>query len=227
MKFAVLPRRFVQYVLILWGAGLISGCVSLFPGESAATPVWYELQDPGARAVHAAGELPAQGEKSKVQANTRTLLIGPVASNAFYDGNMLAFSADGRTRAYYQFAAWTERPAKRLGNLVEKRLIEQGKFASVAQSTSGIRGELLLNLRLEECFHDASTTPGQAHLSFTAELVDWRSRTLVARHRFEGGAPVLEPNAAAAASALSQALGTQLDALVAWVESSAASLPER
>lgn len=220
MKLVSSPRQALQLAVILWAAVVMSACVSLFPGENTPMQLWYELRDPGAQDT---GVTPAQGSRAK----QHTLLIGPVASTSFYDGNQLAFSADGRTRAYYQFAAWTERPAKRLGMLVEKRLAGRGSFASVAQSTSGVRGQLLLNLRLDECVHDASITPGQAHLSFTAELIDWRSRTLVARHIFEGRAPVAEANAAAAAGALSQALGGQLDALSAWVESSAAALPER
>lgn len=218
MKLASSPKQVLRYAVILWAAVLMSACVSLFPGENTPKQLWYELRDPRAQD---AGAAPAQGAKAKPY----TLLIGPVASTAFYDGNQLAFSADGKTRAYYQFAAWTERPAKRLGMLVEKRLAGRDSFASVAQSTSGVRGQLLLNLRLDECLHDASSTPGQAHLSFTAELIDWRNRKLIARRAFEGRAPVSEPNAAAAASALSQALGGQLDALSAWVETAAAALP--
>lgn len=217
MKPVLLPRRSLPYLLILWATLLLSACVSLFPGENTPMQLWYELSDAGAQA---SGTAPVESRKAR----QHTLLIGPVASTSFYDGNLLAFSADGRTRAYYQFAAWTERPAKRLGMLVEKRLAGRGMFASVAQSTSGVRGQLLLNLRLDECWHDASSTPGQAHLSFTAELIDWRSRTLIARRSFEGRAPVVEANAAAAATALSQALGSQLDALSAWVDASTAAL---
>jgi cholesterol transport system auxiliary component len=217
MRKASLPRRALQYLLIGSATLMVSSCVSLFPGENTPMQLWYELRDGGAQ--HAGVASP-----QAAKARPYTLLIGPVASTAFYDGHLLAFSADGRTRAYYQFAAWSERPAKRLGLLVERRLAGHGGFASVAQSTSGVRGQLLLNLRLDECLHDVSSTPGQAQLSFSAELIDWRSRTLIARRSFEGRAPVSEPNAAAAASALSQALGAQLDALTAWVETSTALL---
>lgn len=150
------------------------------------------------------------------------MLIDPVASTAFCDGNMLAFSSGGKSRAYCQFAAWTDRPAKRLGVLVEKRLAAGTTFASVAQSTAGIRGELMLNRTLEQCLHDASTVPGEAQLIFTAELIDWRSRTLIARRTFAGHAVVSEANAAAAVNAMSQAVTGQLDALSAWI---ATSLP--
>ena len=98
-------------------------------------------------------------------------------------------------------------------------------FASVAQSTAGIRGDLMLNLTLEQCLHDVSTRPGEASLVFTAELVNWRSRRLIARRSFTGQAPVAEETAAAAARGLSQALARQLDELSNWIGASLRQMP--
>lgn len=220
MKLSYLPGRALGHALALLAALMVSACVSVIPGEGTPSQFWYELND-----LHALP--PPAGPAPRGGAATRSLLIGPVASTAFYDGNMLAFSADGRTRAYYQFAAWTDRPARRLGVLAEKRLANRGSFLSVAQSTSGIRGDLMLNLTLEQCMHDASTQPGEARVTFTAELIDWRSRTLIARRTFDGQAAVSAPSAIAAVNGLSQALTDQLDAFSAWVEHSAASAPPR
>ena len=213
MNFLPLSRRVLQCALILLATTLTTACVSLFPGEATPTQVWYELKD-----LHPQepGNVRPQRDSSKAH----TLLIGPVESTAFCDGNMLAFSADGKSRAYYQFASWTDRPAKRLGVLAEKRLAGGTTFASVAQSTAGIRGDLMLNLTLEECVHDASSLPGEAQLTFTAELIDWRSRTLIARRTFAGHAAVSQANAIAAVNGMSQALTEQLDALSAWIETS-------
>lgn len=218
MKFLPKCRRSLRLGLLVLAASLSTACVSLFPGEGVPTQVWYELKD---LRPSQAGTGPAASTAAK----ERTLLIGPVASTAFFDGNRLAFSADGHTRGYYQFAAWTDRPAKRLGALVEKRLADSGRFASVAQSTSGIRGQLLLNITLEQCLHDASAEPGQARIGFTAELIDWRSRGLIARRTFNGAAAVSQANALAAVNGLSHALTGQLDELTSWIDSALQDMP--
>lgn len=213
MNYLLLSRRALQRALVLLAITSITSCVSLFPGEETPRQVWYELKD-----LHP--QEPGNELLQRGSSKGHTLLIGPVASTAFCDGNMLAFSSNGESRAYYQFAAWTDRPAKRLGVLVEKRLAGGTAFSSVAQSTAGIRGDLMLNLTLEECLHDASTVPGAARLSFTAELIDWRSRSLIARRTFAGHTTVSEANAPAAVNAMSTAVTGQLDALSAWIASS-------
>ena len=68
--------------------------------------------------------------------------------------------------------------------LSEARLIHSQRFREVASSTSGVRGDLLLSLRLDELYLDASAEPGLVKLIVTAELIDWRSRQLLARRSF-------------------------------------------
>ena len=59
-----------------------------------------------------------------------------------------------------------------------------------------------------------------------AELVQWRTRSLIARRSFEQSAPAERETAAAAFDATGRALAALLDDLSAWVESEAfASAP--
>jgi len=73
------------------------------------------------------------------------------------------------------------------------------------------------------CASEADCAPGEACIALTAELVDWRARTLLGRHGFERRVPVAEESAEAAAAATSRAVGALLDALAPWVESLAAA----
>ncbi len=132
---------------------------------------------------------------------------------------MLAYSRQPGTRAHYQFAGWTERPAHRIGLLIERRLATRGRFAAVAQGTAGIRGDVVLNLSLEHLYHDVSVTPGLARVAIAAELVDWRTRALLARRTFEQTTPVASESADAAVDAMNRAFSALLDELVPWVES--------
>ncbi|MFP5461351.1 MAG: ABC-type transport auxiliary lipoprotein family protein [Gammaproteobacteria bacterium] len=124
--------------------------------------------------------------------------------------------------AHYRFADWAEPPARRVARLVERRLDARGRFRAVGQSTSGLGGDLLLRVGLDELFHDASTEPGVARLALDADLIDWRARTRLARRRFERSEALTSADAAGAAAALSRALTAALDELAPWVESAAA-----
>jgi ABC-type uncharacterized transport system auxiliary subunit len=222
-------RRALALALPLGAIALAGGCVSIGGGDTPA-PVWYLLEDRGASAAQSRGPSGAAGTAASAGTTgttgrgtaapiDRVLLIGPVLASSFDEGSMLAYSRQPGTRAHYQFAGWTERPAPRIGVLVERRLAARGSFAAVAQGTAGIRGDIVLNLALEHLYHDVSTTPGLARVAIAAELVDWRDRALVARRTFERTAPVARESADAAVDAINRALADLLDELVAWVES--------
>jgi ABC-type uncharacterized transport system auxiliary subunit len=153
----------------------------------------------------------------------RVLLLTTGPSPALYDSDRIVFTRDGASHAYYQYSNWSERPSRRLLALAEARLARGGGFRTVAQSLAGIRGDLVLGLRLEEIVHDDSTTPGSLRVAASAELLAWRSRTMVARRRFAQTAPVGTRNARGAARAASVAMTALLDELAAWTESSAAT----
>ena len=155
----------------------------------------------------------------------KVLLIASGAMPGLYDSDRMVFSADGRSRSYFQFGYWSERPAQSLLLLAETRLVNAQRFRTVASSTSGVRGDLLLSLRLEELYLDASTDPGQVQLVVAAELIDWRQRKLVARRSFRQTAAVGPRDAPDLALAGSQAVGAMLGELVPWVAAAAAGAP--
>lgn len=184
------------------------GCVSIGGGDLPAS-VWYLLEDRGQTAA-------AEGAPI-----ARALLVGPVQASAFDESSMLAYGREPGTRAHYRFAGWTERPARRIGVLVERRLAARGRFAAVAQTTAGIRGDLLLNLSLEHLYHDVSASPGVARVALVAELVRWDERALLARRGFERTEPVHREAADAAVDAVNRAFSSLLDELCPWVEAAA------
>jgi ABC-type uncharacterized transport system auxiliary subunit len=152
----------------------------------------------------------------------KVLLLASGSPASLYDTERMVFSVDGSSRSYFQFGYWAERPQRRLLQLAEERLVAAGAFRDVALSTAGIRGELLLTLRLESLYLDDATEPGRARLAFAAELVDWRARRLLGRRRFARDADVGDHDAAAFAAAASEALGVLLGELADWVAPAAA-----
>jgi ABC-type uncharacterized transport system auxiliary subunit len=155
----------------------------------------------------------------------RVLLVSAMAMPGLYDSDRMVFSADGLSRSYFQFGNWSERPAQSLQTQAEARLARGGRFSEVVSSTSGVRGELLLSLRLDELYLDTAQQPGRVTLSVSAELIDWRDRRLLARRAFVQTATVAQVGAAGLAEAASQAMGRLLGELAAWVVFSAAAAP--
>jgi cholesterol transport system auxiliary component len=189
----------------LAGLALLGGCISI---PDVPPREYYVLED-----LATPGAAKPGGESGRV------LLVHPVAASPFYDTQSLAFSGAPGQRAYYQFAGWTERPGRRLNDLLTRRIEARGGFRSVASSTAGVRGDIVLNTRLEEFYHDAGAKPGSVRVEVSAELVDISGRAVVARRRFAHSAPVAGENAQAAVAAFNQATTALLDELSAWVES--------
>ncbi|MFO0235623.1 MAG: ABC-type transport auxiliary lipoprotein family protein [Burkholderiales bacterium] len=154
----------------------------------------------------------------------RSLLLTTGATQALYDSDRIVFTRDGAGRAYYQYSNWSERPARRVLALAEARLARGGGFRSVAQTLAGVRGDVVLTLRLDELIHDDATSPGAVRVAVTAEVVDWRTRTLVARRTFVQRAPVPTRDARGAAAAANVAVTARRDELAPGVEAAAASI---
>ena len=197
-----------RVAIVFAGVALLTGCVS---APDVPSREYYVLEDPVQPGVAKAGT-----------GSARVLLVQPAVASPFYDTQSLAFSRAPGQRAYYQFAAWTERPARRVSELLTRRLEARGSFRSVASTTAGVKGDLVLNLRLDEFYHDVSAAPGSARVEVTAELVDATGRAVLARRRFTQSAPVASENARAAVVAFNQATAALLDEVAAWIEGSAA-----
>jgi cholesterol transport system auxiliary component len=194
-------------------SGLLAGCVGI---PEVPPREYYVLEDRD-----------GEGAPKPGPAATRVLLVNPALASPFYDTQSLVFSRAPGQRAYYQFAAWTERPARALSELLARRLEAGGGFRAVAATTAGVRGDIVLHNRLEEFYHNVAEKPGSVRIEVTAVLVDPAERTLIARRRFVQDAPAADENAPAAVAAFNQATTALLDEMSAWIERAAAKLPAR
>jgi cholesterol transport system auxiliary component len=194
--------------------GLLAGCL---PSPANVPPTQYYVLSDLAK--------PAPGQRPAPAAG-RTLLVNPTVTSSFYDTQSLVYSRAAGQRSYYQFASWTERPGRRFSELLMRRLEARGAFASVASTTAGVKGDIMVNTRLEELYQDTSASPGRVVMEVTAEIVDYTERTVVARRRFSQSVATGGDNAAAAIAAFNQATTSLLDEASAWVEAAAATRPQ-
>ena len=213
-KRAAISKAMHTLALVFLG-GLLAGCGSLSITNSSPKIDYFVLQDLA---------LPAPSTTPSPARSSRVLLIASSTSQALFDSERMVFTKDGISRSYYQFANWSERPPQSLATLAETRLSRVGSFRAVTQSTSGVKADLLLTLRLNELTHNDSVSPGVMRLEVTADLVDWRTRELVARRVFVGAVAVASRDSIGGAQAANRAITTMLDDLSPWVESNAARL---
>jgi cholesterol transport system auxiliary component len=197
--------------------GPTAGCTGIGLGNDAPRFEFYMIEDLRAGSASSA----ANTAEPRLD---RTLLVMTGSAPALYDSDRIVFTRDGVGRAYYQHSNWSERPTRRLTNLAEARLASGGGFRAVAQTLAGVRGDQVLSVRLVELVHDDSASPGLVRLSATAELLDWRTRTLAGRRTIATEAAVGARNARGVARAASVAVTEWLDALTPWVESSVAAI---
>ena len=181
----------------------LAGCVSLGSQEPQR---YYVLDAPAAKAA------PAR------TARAATLLVTPTTASTFYDMQDIAYSRAPGARAYYQYHSWTDRPGRRLTELLVARLERDGAFKAVAAVVAGVHGDYILNTHLTEFYHDAAVVPGSARVVLTAELVDPARRVLLARRTFEQTAPAATYDAPGAVRAFDQAVAAVLGDLSAWID---------
>ena len=206
-----LRRRLIGALGATPVAAALPACIGL---REAPAHIHYRLDD------HAVAQRAAGGTR-----NPRTLLVAGVAASAFDDGTGIAFSRAPGARAHYQFASWSERPAGRIARLLVNRLAASEAFGDVASATAAVRGDWLLELQLEQMFHDDVSPPGVARIEVSAELLDWAGRRAIGRRRFVQQEPLAGESAVQAVAAFNRALARLLDEVQAWVLAQAARAP--
>ncbi|MEW6133807.1 MAG: ABC-type transport auxiliary lipoprotein family protein [Pseudomonadota bacterium] len=185
----------------------LSGCVSFgFGGEEDAPAiVYYVMED--------AGRTGAESAPSPY-----TLLLADTTAGAFYDTDGMAFSGRAGTRGYYQYARWSERSSKRFSDLLLGRLEREKIFAAVMQSGSSVRGDWLLMTDILDLHHDAAERPGVVRMELRAELVDLKTRRLLARKNFVQTVAVDSYDAVGAHKAFNQAATLMLNDIADWLK---------
>lgn len=205
--------------LLLGAMVALAGCVSVGLGGDVPSQVQYLLADRGAAPV-----------QRRPEPLVAALLIQPVSADASADTAPIAYSRRPGEFAYYQFAAWTERPVRQVPRLLQQRLEARGVAGAVGLVGDPITADWLLSVAVDSIHHDVSAAPGQARIALTIELFDRRNRSRVARRQFEAAVPTTKEDAPAAAAAMASALGQVFDALVPWLETElqrAAAKPPR
>jgi ABC-type uncharacterized transport system auxiliary subunit len=187
-------------------AALATGCGSLLPERSAQT--YYRFDDA------------TPSPPPRAQPVLRSLLIAAISSNAVGNAYGMLYSRTPGERAYYQYNEWTDRPTLRIAQLLLERLDARHAFNGVAQMGSGVAGDLLVNVVVDDVVHDLQGGGGGVgRITVALEVVDRRERRLLGRRTFVESSPSQAANAGGGAAAVNRAVTAFLDDASAWIES--------
>jgi cholesterol transport system auxiliary component len=192
----------IRILLTLTFPMLLAGCLGLKAPERPAT--YHVLTDPGPVV-------------KSTQTHPGVLLVRQMDAPAFYQVPRLVYSREPGTRAYYEYAHWSEPPTRRLTWILSQRLEASGVFTTVAPLGGGVAGDYQLNSRLIDFYHDASTPSGVVLLLLEAELVRREAAELVSRRLFVAQVPVAAFDAESAADAMGRAANRVIDELTVWI----------
>lgn len=187
-------------------AVLLAGCVTVDIGGEGVAQTQYVLVD--------AGPMPSR----RAAPAAESLLIQSDTGDPLADTLSIAYARRTGERALYQLATWTDRPSRRIPQLLQRRLEAAGSFGAVAALGQPLHADWMLALAVDDIHHDVAIEPGRALLTVRASLFDRRKRTLVAQRSFSANVPVAAARSSAAAAAMNQAVAQVLDTLVPWLE---------
>lgn len=150
-------------------AVLLAGCAGM---TDQAAPTVYVLD---ARPV----EKPARPLRDVV------LAVSVPRARAGYDTAQMAFVRVPYELEYFTKSRWADTPSRMLAPLLVQALEQAGGFRAVVPAPSAVPADLRLDTELVRLQQNFGVSPPRIELALRAQLVDVRSRRVVATAEFE------------------------------------------
>ena len=156
--------------LAIW-AVLLAGCVGMSPPQAEAPAIYVLDARPAER--------PARPQRDLV------LVVSVPRARAGFDTAQMAFVRAPHELEYFAKSAWADTPSRMLAPLLVQALEQDGGFRAVVQAPSAVPADLRLDTELVRLQQNFATRPSQIELALRAQLVDVRSRRVLATAEFE------------------------------------------
>lgn len=146
--------------------------------------------------------------------------VRDISSAGFVDSHKILFSEVDGEVGYYQYASWVESPARALTDGLLLSLDRSKLFQFVSRTTSGAIFDYQINGELIDFSHETASNKLSVHIIFRAEIVDVRSRQVIAVKLFDITEPVSQNNVNGAVFAFN--LGSQklISQVISWIDES-------
>jgi cholesterol transport system auxiliary component len=145
-------------------------------------------------------ERPARPQRDLV------LVFSVPRARAGFDTAQMAFVRVPYELEYFAKSRWADTPSRMLAPLLVQALEQAGGFRAVVQAPSAVPADLRLDTELVRLQQNFATRPPQIELALRAQLVDVRSRRVLATAEFEEIEPATREDAYGGVIAANRAL---------------------
>lgn len=152
-------------------AVLLAGCVGMPPPQAEAPAIYVLDARPAQKPVRALQDA--------------VLAVSVPRARAGFDTAQMAFVRAPYELEYFAKSRWADTPSRMLAPLLVQTLEQAGGFRAVVQAPNAVPADLRLDTELVRLQQNFATRPPQVELALRAQLVDVRSRRVLATAEFE------------------------------------------
>ena len=184
--------RTVATSALVISAVLLDGCVGMPPPRAEAPAIYVLDARPAAK--------PARPQRDLM------LVVSAPRARAGFDTAQMAFVREPHELEYFAKSRWADTPSRMLAPLLVQALEQTGGFRAVVQAPSAVPADLRLDTELIRLQQNFGTRPPQVEIALRAQLVDLRSRRVLATAEFEEVEPTTREDAYGGVIAANRAL---------------------
>lgn len=192
-------RPSVKVVARLGAVLALSAC-SVLQAPSAQAPALYLLDAPPVAARQA-------------PASELVLAVSPPRAWPGFDTPRMAYQQQPQQLNYFVDNRWTDTPSRMLAPVLARALSADGRFNAVVSIPTPVSADLRLDTEIVRLQQDFTVQPSRIQLTLRAQLVDLRSRRVLATREFNEFEPATSGDAAGGARAANLALARLLQQL--------------
>lgn len=175
-------RPLIRAVAALALAALATACSSLLPPPAPAP------------SLHLLDATPAAAAQAPQR---RDLVLEVSAPKAWpgFDTAQMAYTRKPHALDYFANHRWADAPARMIGPLIARAVEQTGGFRAVVQPPTTVGADLRLSTDLVRLQQNFASKPSESELVLHVQLVDVRTRVVVATRTFEAteAAPSEDP----------------------------------
>lgn len=193
-------RRILCAGLCLFALG---ACEALKP-TATAHPAYYALDN-----VQSAAPV-------TMPVAAPTLIINPPHATAGFSSPRIIYVREAHKLEYFAQSEWVDPPARMLAPLLVAATANTGAFRAVVLTPSAAAGDLRLDTEIIRLQHEFGTLPSRVRFTLRANLVNNKTREVLAWREFDTSIPATSEDAYGGVVAANRAVATVLDNLSAF-----------
>jgi len=150
-----------------------------------------------------------------------TLIINPPHAAAGFASPRIIYVREAHKLEYFAQSEWIDPPARMLAPLLVAAAANTGAFRAVVLTPSAAAGDLRLDTEIIRLQHEFGTLPSRVRFTLRANLVDNKTREVLAWREFDTSVAAASEDAYGGVVAANRAVATVLENVSAFCAESA------